>query len=224
MCNSPLKVGAVIPSAGRGERFGKKKQFKLLGRRPLLFHTLTSFLECDDIAEIVVVVPEVDLEMLSRELASFTSIKPVNTVAGGARRQDSVLKGCLALSENVEIIAVHDAARPFVTPELISATIAGCNEADGCIAALPSKDTVKEVSENNIHRTIDRDSIWLAQTPQTFHKDILINALQQDMVATDEASMVEATGGTVVVTEGFVGNFKITTSEDWQLAENIIND
>ena len=224
MCNSPLKVGAVVPSAGRGERFGKKKQFKLLGRRPLLFHTLTSFLECDDIAEIVVVVPEVDLEMISRELASLTTIKPVKIVVGGARRQDSVLNGCLALSENVEIIAVHDAARPFVTPELISATIAGCNEADGCIAALPSKDTVKQVSENNIHRTIDRDSIWLAQTPQTFHKDILINALQQDMVATDEASMVEATGGTVVVTEGFAGNFKITTSEDWQLAENIIND
>ena len=224
MCNSPLKVGAVVPSAGQGVRFGKKKQFKLLGRQTLLFHTLTSFLECDDIAEIVVVVPEVDLETRSRDLDSFTSIKPVKTVAGGAQRQDSVLKGCMALSENVEIIAVHDAARPFVTPELISATIAGCNEADGCIAALPSKDTVKQVYENNIHRTIDRDSIWLAQTPQTFHKDILINALQQDMVATDEASMVEAAGGTVVVTEGFVGNFKITTSEDWQLAENIISD
>jgi len=80
------------------------------------------------------------------------------------------------------------------------------------------------VAENNIQRTIDRDSTWLAQTPQTFHKDILINALQQDMVATDEASMVEATGGTVAVIEGFAGNFKITTSEDWQLAENIIND
>ena len=219
-----MNVGAVVPAAGQGARFGEKKQFKLLGRRPLLFHTLISFLKCDDIAEIVVVVPEEDLGTISRELASFTSAKPVKTVTGGARRQDSVLNGCMALSENVEIIAVHDAARPFVTPELISATIAGCNEADGCIAALPSKDTVKQVSENNIHRTIDRNSIWLAQTPQTFHKDILINALQQDMVATDEASMVEATGGTVAVIEGFAGNFKITTSEDWQLAENIIND
>ena len=224
MSNLSLKVGAVVPAAGQGARFGEKKQFKLLGRRPLLFHTLTSFLECDDIAEIVVVVSEEDIEMTSRELASFTSAKPVKTVAGGAQRQDSVLNGCLALSENVEIIAVHDAARPFVTPELISATIAGCIEADGCIAALPSKDTVKQVAEKNIQRTLDRDSTWLAQTPQTFHKDILINALQQDMVATDEASMVEATGGTVAVIEGFAGNFKITTSEDWQLAENIIND
>ena len=224
MSNLSLKAGAVVPAAGQGARFGEKKQFKLLGRRPLLFHTLTSFLECDDITEIVVVVSEEDIEMTSRELASFTSAKPVKTVAGGARRQDSVLNGCLALSENVEIIAVHDAARPFVTPELISATIAGCNKADGCIAALPSKDTVKQVAENNIQRTIDRDSTWLAQTPQTFHKDILINALQHDMVATDEASMVEATGGTVAVTEGFAGNFKITTGEDWQLAKNIIND
>ena len=219
-----MNVGAVVPAAGQGARFGEKKQFKLLGRRPLLFHTLTSFLKCDDIAEIVVVVPEEDLGTISRELASFTSAKPVKTVAGGSQRQVSVLNGCLALSDNVEIIAVHDAVRPFVTPELISATIAGCDDADGCIAAIPSKDTVKQVSENNIQSTIDRNSIWLAQTPQTFHKDILINALQQDMIATDEASMVEATGGKVLVTEGFAGNFKITTSEDWQLAENIIND
>ena len=145
-------------------------------------------------------------------------------MAGGSQRQVSVLNGCLALSDNVEIISVHDAVRPFVTPELISATIAGCDDADGCIAAIPSKDTIKQVSENNIQSTIDRNIIWLAQTPQTFHKDILINALQQDMIATDEASMVEATGGKVVVTEGCAGYFKITTSEDWQLAENIIND
>ena len=224
MPNSSLKVGAVFPSAGQGERFGNKKQFKLLGRRPLLFHTLNPFLKCDDIAEIVVVIPEQDLETLSRELASFTSAKPVKTVAGGSQRQVSVLNGCLALSDNVEIIVVHDAVRPFVTTELISATIAGCGDADGCIAAIPSKDTVKQVSKNNIQSTIDRNSIWLAQTPQTFHKDILINALQQDMIATDEASMVEAAGGKVLVTKGFAGNFKITNSEDWQLAENIIND
>ena len=224
MPNSTLRVGAVIPSAGQGERFGNKKQFKLLGRRPLLFHTLNPFLKCDDIAEIIVVIPEEDLETISRELTSFTSAKPLKAVVGGSQRQISVLNGCLALSDNVEIISVHDAVRPFVTPELISATIAGCDYADGCIAAIPSKDTIKQVSENNIQSTIDRNSIWLAQTPQTFHKDILINALQQDMIATDEASMVEATGGKVLVTEGFAGNFKITTSEDWQLAENIIND
>ena len=155
---------------------------------------------------------------------SDTHDKRRTTPPGTSPALFRVYRWCLALSANVEIIAVHDAVRPFVTPELISATIAGCDDADGCIAAIPSKDTVKQVSNNNIQSTIDRNSIWLAQTPQTFHKDILINALQQDMMATDEASMVEATGGTVVVTEGFASNFKITTNEDWRLAENIIND
>ncbi|MFQ6610467.1 MAG: 2-C-methyl-D-erythritol 4-phosphate cytidylyltransferase [Fidelibacterota bacterium] len=222
--NKPVKAGAVIAAAGSGERFGEKKQFKLLRKRPLLFHTLNPFVTCSDTSEIVVVVPEENLELVSRELASFSSVKPVGAVAGGPRRQDSVLNGCLALSDDVEIIVVHDAARPFVTSKLISATIAGCKNADGCIAASPSKDTVKKVKNNRIQSTLDRNTIWLAQTPQTFHKDILINALRQNMEATDEASMVEALGGNVAVTEGFSGNFKITTSEDWEMAEKLIKE
>lgn len=222
--NSAVKAGAVIAAAGSGERFGEKKQFKRLKKRTLLFHTLKPFLECGDVSEIVVVVPEENLALVFRELKSFTSAKPVKAVVGGTRRQDSVLNGCLALSKNVEIIAVHDAARPFVTSKLISATIDGCNDADGCIAALPSKDTVKKVKNNQIQSTLDRNVIWLAQTPQTFHKDILIKALQQDMIATDEASMVEAVGGKVAVTKGFAGNFKITTHEDWKLANGVLPD
>ncbi len=219
--SSALKAGAVIAAAGMGNRFGEKKQFKLLGRRPLLFHTLTPFLECDDITEIIVVVPPEDHEKIKREIASFTSAKLVKVVSGGQRRQDSVLNGCNALSENVSIIAVHDAARPFVTSELIKSTIDGCNGVDGCIAATPSQDTVKQVNRDQIQKTLDRKTVWLAQTPQTFHKGILIEALQQNFDATDEASMVEALGGKVAVTEGFAGNFKITTSDDWELAEKI---
>jgi len=81
---------------------------------------------------------------------------------------------------------------------------------------------VKQVSDDHIQKTLDRNSIWLAQTPQSFHRDILIEALQEEMKATDEASMVEAVGGTVAVTEGFAGNFKITTNEDWQLAKKLV--
>jgi len=221
--NRGLKTGAVIAAAGSGDRFGEKKQFKIFQKRALLFHTLKPFLECSDVFEIAVVVPEENLDLASRELKSFTSAKPVRAVAGGVRRQDSVLNGCLALSDDVEIISVHDAARPFVTSKLISATIGGCRNADGCIAALPSKDTVKKVENNQIQSTLDRNTIWLAQTPQTFHKDILIKALQQDMEATDEASMVEAVGGKVIVTEGNLENFKITTNEDWKLAEGMLS-
>ncbi|MFQ5445144.1 MAG: 2-C-methyl-D-erythritol 4-phosphate cytidylyltransferase, partial [Nitrospinales bacterium] len=128
--NRVVKAGVVIAAAGSGERFGEKKQFKLLRKRPLLFHTLNPFVTCSDISEIVVVVPEENLELFSRELKSFTSAKSVRAIIGGARRQDSVLNGCLALSEDVEIIAVHDAARPFVTSKLISETIAGCRNTD----------------------------------------------------------------------------------------------
>jgi len=218
------KTGAVIAAAGSGERFGEKKQFKRLKKRPLLFHTLGAFLACRDIAEIVVVVPAENIDLLSRELASFTSAKEVKVVAGGPRRQDSVLNGCLSLSDDVEIIAVHDAARPFVTQGLISATISGCENADGCIAAIPSRDTVKKVKNVEIQSTLSRHSIWLAQTPQTFHKDILIKALQQNLDATDESSMVEVLGGKVNITMGFSGNFKITTVEDWKLADMIITN
>ncbi len=219
-----VRAGAVIAAAGSGERFGEKKQFKLLGRRPLLFHTLTPFLDCNDIEEIVVVVPQEDLNNTERELASFTSVKSIKAVAGGKRRQDSVLNGCNALSEDISVIAVHDAARPFVTPELIKATVDGCSDADGCIAATPSKDTVKQVESERIQQTLDRNTIWLAQTPQTFQRDILIRALQQEIDATDEASMVETMGGNVFVIEGSASNFKITTEEDWFMAERTIND
>ena len=219
-----VRAGAVIAAAGSGERFGEKKQFKLLGRRPLLFHTLTPFLDCNDIEEIVVVVPQEDLNNTERELASFTSVKSIKAVTGGKRRQDSVLNGCNALSEDISVIAVHDAARPFVTPELIKATVDGCSDADGCIAATPSKDTVKQVESERIQQTLDRNTIWLARTPQTFQRDILIRALQQEIDATDEASMVETMGGNVSVIEGSASNFKITTEEDWFMAERTIND
>ena len=131
------------------------------------------------------------------------------------------MKGCLALSKSVELVTIHDIVRPFVTNDLILSTISGAENSDGCIAALPSNDTIKEVNNFNIVRTIDRDKIWLAQTPQTFNKKILIEAMSSND-ATDEASMVEAAGGVVSVTEGSIMNFKITTIDDWSLAEKIV--
>ncbi len=217
-----LQAGAVITAAGSGARFGEKKQFKLLSHRHLFLHTLTPFLDCTDIHEVVLVVPAEDLDNITREQASFTVAKPVKIVAGAQHRQDSVLNGCRALSADLAIIVVHDAARPFVTPELIKATIDGCIDADGCIAAFPVKDTVKQVFAGYIQQTIDRNTIWLAQTPQTFHREMLMKALRQNTGATDEASLVEALGGYIRVVAGPFSNFKITTKEDWKLAEKMI--
>ena len=132
------------------------------------------------------------------------------------------MNGCLTLSKSVQLVTIHDIVRPFVTNNLILSTILGCKDNDGCIAALPSKDTVKEVKNLNIVRTIDRDKIWLAQTPQTFKKNTLLDAMTNHN-STDEASIVEAAGGMITVTEGSIMNFKITTVDDWKLAEKVID-
>lgn len=221
MVKSLLNVGAVLPAAGVGDRFGEKKQLKHLANKPLFIYALDVFVKCKEIAEIVVVANQNDIEYVLKEVEPFKHKKPIKVIAGGERRQDSVMKGCLALSKSVELVTIHDIVRPFVTNDLILSTISGAENSDGCIAALPSNDTIKEVNNFNIVRTIDRDKIWLAQTPQTFKKKILIEAMSSND-ATDEASMVEAAGGMVSVTKGSIMKFKITTIDDWSLAEKII--
>ena len=130
-------------------------------------------------------------------------------------------KECEICFEIRELVTIHDIVRPFVTTNLIISTILGCRHNDGCIAALLSHDTVKKVKNFKIVRTLDRNNIWLAQTPQTFKKKILLEAMSNNN-ATDEASMVEAAGGVVSVIEGSIMNFKITTIDDWKLAEKIV--
>jgi len=222
MVKSLFNVGAVLPAAGIGVRFGEKKQFKYLANKPLFLYALNVFLKCKQISEIVIVTNKEDLENIYKETESLKTKKPIKVVVGGARRQDSVMNGCLTLSESIEFVTIHDIVRPFVTNDLILSTILGCNNNDGCIAALLSNDTVKEVQNLNIIRTIDRDKIWLAQTPQTFNKRVLLEAMTNHS-ATDESSMVEAAGGLVTVTQGSIMNFKITTIDDWELAEKVIN-
>ena len=224
----PGKVGAVIPAAGSGKRFGEKKQFKQLGRRPLLYKTLKPFLDCDLVREVAVVVPEEDVVQIHREIKSISSATNLFVVAGGNLRQNSVQSGILALSEDCSLICIHDCARPFVTEEMIISTSNGCEDTDGCIIAEPSIDTVKKIQNGFVEKTLDRKYIWLAQTPQTFHRDILIKALENaqnnEIIATDESSLVERIGGKVKVIEGLPGNKKITNQLDWKILEAGIID
>ncbi|MFL3027423.1 MAG: 2-C-methyl-D-erythritol 4-phosphate cytidylyltransferase [Candidatus Neomarinimicrobiota bacterium] len=222
MDKSLLNVGAVLPAAGNGVRFGEKKQLKYLANKPLFFYALNVFLNCKEISEVVIVTNKEDVEYVNKEIQSLKTKKSIKVIAGGFRRQDSVMNGCLTLSNSVQLVTIHDIVRPFVTNNLILSTILGCKDNDGCIAALPSKDTVKEVKNLNIVRTIDRDKIWLAQTPQTFKKNTLLDAMTNHN-STDEASIVEAAGGMITVTEGSIMNFKITTVDDWKLAEKVID-
>ena len=222
-----MKITVVIPAAGSGKRFGENKQLKILGDRPLVFHTLKPFIDSELINEIVVVAPKNDVQQLSRELKSMISVKSVMVVAGGNTRQKSVFNGLKAASDSSELICVHDAVRPFVTKELIEQAVNACSEHDGVIVAQSSTDTIKKVMDDQIMETLPRETIWRAQTPQVFSKSALQEALKmaedENIQGTDEASLLERIGYQVGFVEGSSLNIKITTEEDWVFAEAIFN-
>ncbi len=222
-----MKITVVIPAAGSGKRFGENKQLKILGDRPLVFHTLRPFIDSELINEIVVVAPKNDVQQLSRELKSMISVKSVMVVAGGNTRQKSVFNGLKAASDSSELICVHDAVRPFVTKELIEKAVNACSEHDGVIVAQSSTDTIKKVMDDQIMETLPRETIWRAQTPQVFSKSALQEALKlaedENIQGTDEASLLERIGYQVGFVEGSSLNIKITTEEDWVFAEAIFN-
>jgi 2-C-methyl-D-erythritol 4-phosphate cytidylyltransferase len=218
-----MKVSAIIPAAGSGERFGEEKQFKLFSGRPLFYHTLKLFLQSNYIDEIIVAVPSANVDSTHRDVLSMSAGKPVKVVAGGTRRQDSVKNGIDVSDSDSTLVCIHDAARPFVTEDLIQRSISACEFADGAVAGIPSKDTVK-ISENGlVKETLDREKIWLAQTPQCFHKNKLLQALDhaktENLTGTDESALMEAMGFSIKLVGGDSNNFKITTKDDWARAE-----
>ena len=218
-----MKVSAIIPAAGSGERFGEEKQFKLLSGRPLFFHTLKLFLQSDYIDEIIVAVPSANVDSTHRDVLSMSAGKPVKVVAGGTRRQDSVKNGIDVSDSDSTLVCIHDAARPFVTEDLIQRSISACEFADGAVVGIPSKDTVKFSENGLVKETLDREKIWLAQTPQCFHKNKLIQALYyaetENLTGTDESALMEAMGFSIKLVDGDSNNFKITTKDDWIRAE-----
>ena len=218
-----MKVSAIIPAAGSGERFGEEKQFKLLSGRPLIFHTLKLFLQSDYIDEIIVAVPSANVDPTHRDVLSMSAGKPVKVVAGGTRRQDSVKNGIDVSDSHSTLVCIHDAARPFVTEDLIQRSVSACEFADGAVVGIPSKDTVKFSENGLVKETLDREKIWLAQTPQCFHKNKLLQALYyaetENLTGTDESALMEAMGFSIKLVEGASNNFKITTKDDWIRAE-----
>ena len=221
-----MKVSAIIPAAGSGHRFGEAKQFKLLAGRPLLFHSLKPFLESSMIQEVIVVVPDHQIDTVYRDLLTMSAGKPLKVIAGGARRQDSVKNGVTATVSSATLVCIHDAARPFVSETLINNSITACKTAEGAVVALRSIATVKLSESGIVKETLNREKIWLVQTPQTFRKDKLIQALDhadaKRLTATDESYFMEAMGFSVALVQGDINNFKITTMDDWKRAEYLI--
>jgi len=224
--NKEYKVGAIIVAAGSGLRFGERKQFKKLGTKPLYLYSLQKFIDCNLIDEIVLVVPKDLQNTISNEISKLGT--QIYIVEGGKLRQDSVLAGIEGLPDGCDIICVHDAARPFISVDLIQKTIKACENNDGAVAAIQSNDTVKEIDidNNRIKSTIPRETIWLSQTPQTFHRNNLKKALlyarDNEIQVTDEATLLESLEYSIVVVEGKGDNFKITTQNDWKFAELLL--
>ena len=220
------KISAIIPSAGSGSRFGEVIQFKDLAGQPLIFHSINLFIRCSIIDEVVVVVQEKYVKPIYHDILSISAGKPIKSIAGGLNRQDSVQNGVLAADSESTLVCIHDAARPFVTEDLIITSVSACEKYDGAIVALPSLDTVKLSEGEKVKETIDRKKVWFAQTPQTFQKSKLIQALnmakRRNLVATDESTLMEHMGFSIGLVEGHANNFKITTKEDWERAENLI--
>ncbi len=222
---------AIIPAAGSGSRLGGQipKQFLEIAGAPILAHTISRFLDCENIGAIAVALPADRIDEFRGRNRGARSIKPIFYVNGGTERSDSILNALEAVAElQPEIVAVHDAVRPFVTSAQISAVIAKAKEVGAAILALPATDTIKEVENGLIQQTIDRRRIWRAQTPQAFRYELLMQANQEARAAglpsaltTDDSLLVERLGVPVAVVEGSPNNIKITTPEDLILAENL---
>lgn len=204
------------------------KQFLSLGGVPLLLHALRTFDSSPIISEIILVVPQDDCQYCQEDIVFFHGLKKVSqVVAGGMRRQDSVLNGVRAVNPKAEIVVIHDAVRPFVTLDMISQVVDSTRAHGAAIVALPMRDTVKRVNaEGFIQETLCRDELWLAQTPQAFRRTLLLQAHEQgkakELEATDDAFLVERLGLPVAIVQGCSDNIKVTRPEDLHMGEAIL--
>lgn len=217
----------IIVAAGRSERMGGiDKVFAQLMGRPLLVWTLTAFKKCDEIDGIVIVAAPESVGRMHDFVAEWRFPKVAAIVAGGATRQESVRAGLEAAAE-AGIVAVHDGARPLVTPEMITEGIAIARESGAALCGVPSRDTVKQAAGEPpvVAETTDRARTWIAQTPQVFARALLLDAhTRATATATDDAGLVEATGHAVRLYEGSAWNLKVTTQEDLIVAEALLRE
>lgn len=221
------KAAAIIPAAGSGSRMkaSSPKQYLNLAGKPLLIHTVSAFHNHPDIAATVVVVPADRVESTMGLLESYNLTEGTTVIAGGIRRQDSVKAGIDYLQDTVDIVLVHDGARPLVAAELIGDCYQAAAKYGAAIAAIPVKDTLKKAYPNaSIAATLDRSDLWQAQTPQAAKLELLRQAyeLAESADVTDEASLLELAGIDVVLVAGSETNMKITHPEDLTIAEKIM--
>jgi len=217
---------AILVAAGAGRRLGKNgdKIFRKVGGKPLLFYSLLAFQESRDVGRVVVVVKKVSIGRTKALVRRFGFNKVEAIVCGGRMRQDSVRNG-LRFAGSADYVLVHDGARPFLSTDLISRTVDACVRTGAAVAALPVSDTVKKVVGKRVVRTVSRDGLWLAQTPQVFRRRLLEQAFERGTAsspATDDSVMLERPGKRIAIVEGDSFNIKITYRADLLLAEALL--
>ncbi|RHW36221.1 2-C-methyl-D-erythritol 4-phosphate cytidylyltransferase [Lysinibacillus yapensis] len=222
-----MQYEVVLPAAGSGKRMGagQNKLFLLLEDKPILIHTLEVFQDDENCTGIWLAVKPEERGFIQQLLKKFHITKVKGLPNGGEERQHSV-HSCLKEMQQVEIVLVHDAARPFITKPIIARLVEAASEKGAAIAGVRAKDTMKKVRDGVIVETIDRDSLWMIQTPQAFQFNLLAEAEdvaeKVGFLGTDEAMLVERLGHAVHIVEASYDNLKMTTKEDLVLGEAIL--
>lgn len=223
-----MSVSAVIVAAGNSKRMddGIDKLAVELNGKPLLAWTISRFESTEIIDEIIVVTREDEIEKVKELTLSEGFRKVSSIIKGGAFRQQSTQNGLNATSNYSTVVLVHDGARPLIRTSDIERIAESAEENGAALLALPSKESVKEVQDGRVTKTLPRESIWLAQTPQGFRKELLQKALsdaeKEGYVGTDEASLVERIGEEVVIVEGHSSNIKVTVSSDIEVVRSLL--
>ncbi len=225
-----MKVHVLVPAAGIGRRFGPgmKKQYLELGGRPILAHTLARLAKLIEVNTIHIIVPKEEIPFCRDAIVKeFALSKVANIISGGKERQDSVFNGLMACAAaNDDLVLIHDGVRPFFPTGQIAPLLAAAETVGAALLATPAQDTIKRVQDGRVERTLDRNVIWQAQTPQAFRYELILAAHQRAHenrhYGTDDASLVEWCGWPVAVVPGASHNFKITTPADLGLARALL--
>jgi len=224
----------ILAAAGKSSRFSRsgsgdpeaKKVFMHLGGKPIWLRSVEKFLSRDDIIQVIIVVSPEDIDWFRKYYIADINRLLLLVVAGGVERIDSVRSGLIAVSPRVGYVAVHDAARPCVTEQEISAVFAEAKKRGAALLAAPMVGTIKKVVDGQIEETISREHLWEAQTPQVFRRELIFEAYQQKIrdIPTDDAQLVERLGRPVYVVPADSGNIKITTQSDLVLAKYLVEN
>ena len=223
-----MRASAIIVAAGNGVRLGADvpKAFVKIAGRTMLSYSLATIRQINSIGEVVITVPEGFENAARTEVAAAGLGIPVKITVGGIERQDSVRLALELTSAESDLVIVHDAARPLATPAIFESCLATAMRVGAAIAAIPVSDTLKRVDNGAIVETIARATLWQAQTPQAFRRDLLVaahqRALDDKIIATDDADLAERTGTRVEVVEASTTNLKITTPSDLAIVEAIV--